>query len=99
MICMTKIFGEFAEFYESEGFAEGFDKRFVTLVGSILRSRKLHPKTCLDLGCGNGIASTLLAKGGLQVIGLDQSREMLAIARRRAKKSHLDIEFVEGDAK
>jgi ubiquinone/menaquinone biosynthesis C-methylase UbiE len=48
-------------------------------------------KTILDLGCGSGFLSVLLAKrGAARVIGIDVSEEQLAIARFRAKASGLN---------
>jgi SAM-dependent methyltransferase len=44
-----------------------------------------NPKTILDLGCGTGSLSVLLAKRGHQVIGVDLSEHMLAIAQEKAR--------------
>src|SRR5262249_29994188 len=38
----------------------------------------------VDLGCGSGILAAALADAGLDVLGIDLSAEMLALARRRA---------------
>jgi len=38
----------------------------------------------LDVGCGTGRHSLPLIKAGAKVVGIDFSREMLAVARRRA---------------
>ena len=48
----------------------------------------------LDIGCGTGHVTAELARGGLDVVGLDPSEAMLGIARR----SHPDVEFRRGDA-
>ncbi len=50
--------------------------------------------TALDVGCGNGRHVELLAEHADRVIGLDASRELLAIARDRVPEA----EFLEGDA-
>jgi ubiquinone/menaquinone biosynthesis C-methylase UbiE len=48
-------------------------------------------KTILDLGCGSGFLSVLLAKrGATRVIGIDVSEEQLEIARFRARASGLN---------
>lgn len=67
------------------------------MVKSILASRRLNPKSCLDLACGNGVASVMLAKQGMKVIGLDISNDMLKLSRRRAKGSHVKVDFLQGD--
>ncbi len=48
----------------------------------------------LDLGCGTGQLSARIARSGATVVGLDNSAEMLAEAR----KNYPDLEFVSGDA-
>jgi ubiquinone/menaquinone biosynthesis C-methylase UbiE len=53
-----------------------------------------HAETALDVGCGNGRHTELLAEYADRVVGLDASRELLSIARERAP----DATFVEGDA-
>ena len=37
----------------------------------ILRKEGLHPRTAVDLACGTGSVSVLLAQMGLQVTGVD----------------------------
>jgi demethylmenaquinone methyltransferase / 2-methoxy-6-polyprenyl-1,4-benzoquinol methylase len=48
----------------------------------------------LDVACGTGLVSTELVRRGCTVIGLDQSPDMLAQARRRLP----GVQFVEGEA-
>lgn len=51
-------------------------------------------KTAIDLGCGNGTLTAVLKEKGLRVVGVDASKEMLALA----KAEHPDIAFVQSDA-
>lgn len=51
----------------------------------------------LDLGCGWGRHSLPLAAYGLQVVGLDLSHELLALARYNARRHNLGIQWVEAD--
>jgi ubiquinone/menaquinone biosynthesis C-methylase UbiE len=55
-------------------------------------------RTVLDVGTGTGRAAFLLAHDGATVTGVDASREMLAIAERRAAEEHAAIRFQVGDA-
>ena len=48
----------------------------------------------LDLGCGNGVLAKTLQEKGYLVKGLDASKDLLDIAR----KKYPTIEFVQGDA-
>lgn len=44
----------------------------------------LRPATAVDLACGTGSMSILLAEAGMEVIGVDQSEEMLTVAYEKA---------------
>jgi len=52
----------------------------------------------LDAGCGTGIYSLELAKRGAFVAGLDASSGMLELARAKAGRAGLNIDFVKADA-
>jgi len=55
----------------------------------------------VDLGCGTGILSRIMGDAGYEVLGHDQSAEMLKIARRNApqarfkRASFVDVDFPE----
>lgn len=50
------------------------------LIG-LLRERQVDQGIVLELGCGTGKMTRLLAKAGYDMIGIDNSQEMLQIAR------------------
>ncbi len=52
----------------------------------------------LDVGTGTGFIALLLAELGHEVVGLDISEGMLGVAREKAKKAGLDVDFQLGDA-
>ena len=52
----------------------------------ILEKEKLRPRTAVDLACGTGSVSLLLAKRGLRVTGVDMSEEMLCEATQKAQE-------------
>jgi ubiquinone biosynthesis O-methyltransferase len=58
---------------------------------------KVKDKEVLDLGCGTGRYSIPLAKKGAKVTGIDFTRGMLDIAKKKAKEEKLNIEFKQGD--
>ena len=50
------------------------------LIDRLLRA---EPSTVLDVGCGTGIASRLIADRGVDVLGLEPDPRMAAVARQR----------------
>ena len=51
----------------------------------------------LELACGTGQITIPIALNGNPTVGLDRSRAMLDVARKRAAAANAPVEFVEGD--
>ena len=51
----------------------------------------------LDLACGTGLVTERLGRARIPVIGVDSSREMLAIARRRCRGLDGRVRFRRAD--
>lgn len=72
------------------------------LRGTFLDLARVQPgETVLDVGCGTGtLAAAAKQRVGAagQVCGVDASPEMLARARRKAKKARVQVEFREAPA-
>ena len=49
----------------------------------ILKKEGLKPRSCVDLACGTGSVTAILAKKGLRVTAVDISEEMLTVAREK----------------
>lgn len=58
----------------------------------------LEKRTVLDVGCGTGVITLLLAEMGHQATGIDISKAMLDTASKKAQEQGLSIELVLGDA-
>jgi demethylmenaquinone methyltransferase/2-methoxy-6-polyprenyl-1,4-benzoquinol methylase len=75
------------------------DKRWRRLVAHTLQPSLVEGARVLDVACGTGDLSLVLASAGAgHVVGLDFCRPMLEIARRKAATGSRVIPFVEGDA-
>ncbi len=61
---------------------------------TILDREGLRPRTAVDLACGTGSVTALLAQKGLQVIGVDMSEEMLTVAQQKAAQLPCAPRFV-----
>jgi 2-polyprenyl-3-methyl-5-hydroxy-6-metoxy-1,4-benzoquinol methylase len=55
-------------------------------------------KRVLDLGCGEGCNSRILAGRGAKVTGVDFSEKMIALAKQKEKKDKLGIDYRVSDA-
>ena len=66
-------------------------------VGDLLALADPRGRTALDLCCGPGRWSVVLARRGFTVTGVDRSPFLLEKARRRADEMSVAIEFVEQD--
>lgn len=53
--------------------------------------------TALDVGCGDGLLAVKLAARAREVIGIDPSPEMIALARRRVAAARPGVDFVQDD--
>ena len=60
----------------------------------LLKREKLEPRTAVDLACGTGSVTLLLAEKGLQVTGVDMSEEMLCVAAQKAENAENRPMFV-----
>lgn len=55
-------------------------------------------KEVLDLSCGEGYNTRILAKKGAKVVGVDFSRKMIELARQREKDERLGVSYYVSDA-
>lgn len=55
---------------------------------------KKKPNLILDLGCGTGNITERLANKGYDMVGVDNSFEMLSIAREKASKDNKEILYL-----
>src|SRR6266850_4841554 len=71
-----------------DSFSENIERPAVTqLVGNIAGAR------VLDLGCGSGTFSVWFAELGAQVVGLDLSQTMIALAKDKARQRGVQPDF------
>ena len=59
-------------------------KAVLDYLESLLRELGKKPESVLDLACGTGSLSVLLAQRGYRVLGADISEDMLAVAYEKA---------------
>jgi 2-amino-4-hydroxy-6-hydroxymethyldihydropteridine diphosphokinase len=88
--------GDAGENYRALRPLSRFDR---ALFDAVARSIGLRPgMRVLDVGCGTGRFSVLLAHAGASVIGLDRSANMLAAAREGPAPANGAVRYQHGDA-
>jgi|UniRef100_A0A7C6EBP4 predicted TPR repeat methyltransferase len=78
-------FTDFAPYYDSFMLKCVDYEGWVKYIEKIFKQFKFKPKTILDLACGTGIPTILLAKRGYQMIGVDRAKAMLEILKKKSK--------------
>lgn len=87
------------------GFAEVYDnfmdnipyEEWAKYLLGILKEYGIDGGLIADLGCGTGSMTELLARAGYDMIGIDNSVEMLEIARDKMQELGLDILYLMQD--
>jgi SAM-dependent methyltransferase len=82
----------------SKPFSDGRCGLYLADMGAILEMIGPPPCTILDLGCGTGWTSRLLARRGHSVTGIDIAPEAIATAREVAEAEEVStVEFIVSD--
>lgn len=87
------MYGSFSQVYDSLMYDVDYKKRTAYLL-KLFKKYGKKPSLLLDVACGTGGFSHEFAKQGIEVIGVDMSEEMLAIAREKAYDSGDDILYL-----
>jgi D-alanine-D-alanine ligase len=88
-------------YLETDGDVIENDRNTAQEVDLLIRSAGIERNDrILDLCCGQGRHSLELARRGFtRVTGLDRSRYLIRLARKRGRKCNLQVSFHEGDAR
>ena len=72
-------------------------EKWADLLSCLIKAYGENVKTVLDLGCGTGNMSLRLADMGYDVMGVDNSEDMLSVASKKAYEADKEILFVNQD--
>ena len=81
-------YNEFAYFYDELNSAADYDSLYQHVKRS-LDKYGVHDGIVVDLGCGTGELTLMLTQAGYDMIGVDQSEEMLAVLREKSDELEL----------
>ncbi len=68
--------------------------KWTDYIESIFSLYKIKPRDIVDLACGTGNITIIMADRGYNMIGIDRSHDMLQVAQEKARKKGLKIPFV-----
>ena len=88
---MDDAYREDLAYIHDAGFGS-FARGAAALLLQELRRGGLDRGLVIDLGCGSGILAEQLAAGGFDVLGIDVSEALVALARQRAPQGRFRVE-------
>lgn len=90
------MYGDFA-FYYDRLMRDVDYSHWADYVEEIVKRNGIKPELIADLGCGTGSFCVEMAGKGYDMIGIDQSAEMLSCARQKALDAGRDVLFLNQD--
>ena len=78
-------YNEFAYFYDEFNGEADYDALYAHIHAK-LKEHGIHDGILADLGCGTGELTLMLTQAGYDMIGIDQSEEMLCVVRDKAEQ-------------
>lgn len=87
------IYHRFADIYQRGPYVRFSQRIAESVLPEYLDLIDFHPVDLLDIACGEGSFAVVMAGHGYQVTGVDQSEEMIALARERARVAGLMVRF------
>lgn len=91
-----EAYSEFARVYDTFMEETPYEK-WVNYINECMKKYNITPNIVCDLGCGTGKMTTMFAKQGIDMIGIDNSEEMLMVARENAYEDELNILYLMQD--
>ncbi len=87
------LYHQFADVYQSGPYVRFSQRVAEKALPGLLEHLDFAPETLLDVACGEGTFAVMMARAGCQVIGVDQSETMIALAQARAEEANVQVKF------
>ncbi len=88
-----EAYSEFAKVYDTFMEDTPYEK-WIAFIERWMTAYNISPRIICDLGCGTGKMCSMLAKQGIEMIGIDSSEEMLMTAKENAEKAGQNILYL-----
>lgn len=90
---MEKVFQSYGKYYDVIYADKDYENECDFLEDIFRRYSKPQLKTIIDAGCGTGGHAIPLARRGYQVTGIDASETMIDIAKEKAGRNEVNVDF------
>jgi SAM-dependent methyltransferase len=87
---MTAWYGEDLAYIHDAGFRD-YALKSAPGILDILKHREIQSGLIVELGCGSGLSAEILHQSGYQVLGIDISEAMVAIAQSRVPTAEFQV--------
>lgn len=87
------LYDKFASIYQRGPYLRFSQVLVESVLPDYLEELGVEPQTVLDIACGEGSFAVGMAKLGYEVTGIDQSPQMIALAKARAEEAGVDVNF------
>lgn len=91
------VFKKYAQYYDAIYKEKEYKEETDFLVNVIKKFSKTKVKNILSLGCGTASHDIVLAQRGFSITGIDGSKEMIDIAKEKAKAAKVNMNFKVAD--
>jgi SAM-dependent methyltransferase len=91
------LYERWSEYYDAIYKRINYEEECNTLIKIFKEKLGVAPKSILDVACGTGGHSIILAKQGYQVTGVDISEAMLKVAKAKARIEKVNVTYVAQD--
>ena len=89
----SEIMSSFAKYFDKIYHDKNYESECKFIIKILNRYQNSKSKKILDLGCGTGNHSLILARKNFDVVGIDKSKTAIKIAKKKAMQSDYSVKF------
>lgn len=91
------VYDRFASIYQRGPYLRFSQTLAESLLPEYLTELGFQPEDILDVACGEGTFAVMMAQHGYRLTGIDQSRQMIDLAKARARDAGAAVDFLVED--
>jgi len=91
------LYEKFAAIYQQGPYLRFSQNLAESVFPQYLKELEIHPGSLMDVACGEGSFAIAMSRMGYQVTGVDQSPQMIDLAKHQAQQEGENVRFLVGD--